>query len=381
MKKKKNADKRLRVLLYLVLILAMALLLVFIAARAMGDVSFSRAQDGFRDFFSGLTEGKGYPYEIDLRNIRQIDTISSGLLLLSGDSSLSLSGSAGTLMTKKLAFTNPAFSAAYGRAVVYDRNSGEWLLQSATKVLMEKKMKMNVLTASVGRKGNVAVVTASESAQSLLTVFDKERQTVFEWKCAKERISAVALSDDGKSVAVAAVGAQDAQLYTRLLVFEFNKKDPVSDIRYGGTALFRLRFSGTGKLLAFGDNLMSAVAVKTEQREELPYPAGSSLYRLSIADNGRSALVLSEHGDKTATKLYVFDKNGQKEWEQAQGGILDVACSNSYTAVLREDGISVYSNKGEERNTFPLEEHISQIFINGRRVYAVGWRAIAQYSF
>ena len=146
--------------------------------------------------------------------------------------------------------------------------------------------------------------------QSDLTVYNKNQRVIFSWKCAKENIVAIDISDNGKLVAVSVVGAENGELYSRVLIFDFSYEEAVSEFDFGSDIISGVNFLKGDTLLITGENVFSIVKNKTDKQDE--DLSLNSLSRISVSDNNVVAAVLSKYGSSSAKILNVYNRNGEK---------------------------------------------------------------------
>lgn len=90
---------------------------------------------------------------------------------------------------------------------------------------------------------------------------------IFSWKCAKENIVAIDISDNGKLAAVSVVGAENGELYSRVLIFDFSYEEAVSEFDFGSDIISGVNFLKGDTLLITGENVFSIV--KTRQTSKM----------------------------------------------------------------------------------------------------------------
>jgi len=385
-KKEKKAPRaprnprNLRLAAVLAVLLVLLCVVLYAVARVSDASAYAGVQDGFRSFFAGLSPGEGYPYALEASSVLQISPMNSGVAYLTGEASCVLNGTAKPLLVKKLSFQEPAMTAAHGRLLVYDRAGGAWFVQNASQQLLQKEMGSGVLTAALGKNGNVAVVTSAADAQGVLTVYDKSGKQLLEFRCETERIASVSLSDDGKNAAILTLGAQNAQYFSRLLIFAYDRAEPIYEEKFQNTAGIRLQYTDSGKLQLFADTLFACYSGSGERQTELVFPAGS-LVRLKTQENGRCLFALQGQTGGALTTVYSYNRDGAKEFEKSCEDLRDIACGKSYSAILADGQLTVLDTAGAQQKQFPLTEYVRALALSGKMVYAVTLKSIQQYSF
>lgn len=362
--KRRKKNPRAILLPVIPVILAGAAVIILLA------ISGSRTGSGFGGYLASFGSGGGYPINVDKSDAVSTKRIGSGIMLLSNDSVEILNSTAKELVRVQHTFLNPESDIANGRAVIYSRASGRVEVVNRSGVLYKTDLKKNILTAAIGKKGNIAIASQSISAQSDLTVLDKKGKAIFSWECAAERISAVALSGNGKSVAVAVVGAENTELYSRVLVFNFDKSEPVVEFKYSENAMIKLKFGNDETLIAVGDKMFSAISVKANTKQDVEHETGDILERFYTYENGKTAIVLSRFGNKMLSKLVVYGTTGKRLFEtNCNQEIKWVSCDANYAVVLTEDEVQCFDNTGKLMGSFKVDKYSESVVVVGKHTY------------
>jgi len=356
------------------------LLIASITVLNFGGITFSNVSDGIKSLFSTFSPGKGFPYQISSAELDTIEMLGSSLLISADGLTKVINSTAGETLSFQDTLTNHLADVCNGRAIIFDRASSGFKVLSRTGVLFEKDAGQNILVAAMGKKGNFAVATESKTAQSEVTVYNSNKNPVFTWKCADERISAVALSDDGKNIAVSVVGAKGGEIYSKLNIFAFNKNKTLANFNYPGSALIKVRFTGKTTVIALGDKLMSVVNFETKQKNDISFGT-SELHRLDMNERGKTALVLAPFGNTAQSELKVYSSTGGLLFEKKMNEeVIWVTCDESYTSVLQAKKVQSFNNKGELMGNIKLSNEAEKILISGKKTYIVGGSRIIQYA-
>jgi hypothetical protein len=365
------------------MLLFVAFLFVFVSVSSVfiyGGESNSNTTSSFRSFISSFGSGGGYPLTIENSGIVSTQRIGSGIIVLRKDSFEIFNSTAKEIFHDNHSFLNPELDVSNGYAIIYSRASGAVELINRFGVIFETDLDNDILTAAVGKKGNMVIATKSISAQSELTVFDKKGEIVFSWECAAERIAAVALSDDGKSVAVAVIGAADAELYSRVLVFDFDKSESVVERNYPENAVIKLKFGSDDKLITVGDKILSIIAIQDNSKQDYMYGTGV-MEKFCMDEDGKTAMILSNFGNKAQSKLVVYSSIGELLYEtDLNQEVKWVTCDANYVAALTQDEGQCFDNQGKLRGSFKTDKYSESVLVVGKRCYLFEKGLISQYN-
>lgn len=374
----KKLAKRILNLLKIPLVILAVVAAVFLSARMLGNVAVSNATDTLRLVGEMFNKGGGFPYSADISRLKKTVPIGSSPLLIYDDSSVVLSSSANEIFSLKLSSADSKVISKNGRALVYSNSSNDVVLQSRTEELGTVKEDGAVVAAALAKNGYFATSHSTEANQSVLSVYNNRFDRVFQWNCSQERIADISLSANGKKLAVVAVGAENAEIYTRIIVFNINSSDALADVKYPGTLFLKVAFTSSNKVIAAGDNRTVVITSKGEAVDEIVYPEDSIL-AVCVDDNGNTVVFYEEFGG-AKTGMVRFSSSGKKTCSETLDGIPD--CVTAYggkIAVANSDEITIYSSSGKITRTFETQGQPSEIFCCSGEIYTVEGGTVCKY--
>ena len=205
LRNKKNLKKFLSLLIVPAVLIVVGLAFL-ISARILGNVAVSNTIDGLRSVGTLFSDGEGFPYTLGEENISKIEMIGNRILILSEEKSTVLDYKAGKWFENQVTSPDAKVITQNGRALIFSSGSDKVILHSKTEQLGTVTADGRVITATLGYNGWFATSHTGEESQSVLTVYNNHFEKEFQWNSSNERISAIALSKNGKKVAVAAIG-------------------------------------------------------------------------------------------------------------------------------------------------------------------------------
>lgn len=374
----KTLKKVFKIIRIPIVVLAVAAAL-FLSARLMGNVAVSNITDGIRQVKTVFTKSEGYPYSLEAFNLLKVAPIGGGPLVVYNDSSLVLNASGDEIFSMNLDYADSKVITRNGRALVYSNSSNEVILQSKTEKLGSVSEDSPVIAVALAENGGFATSHSSEEHQSILSVYNNRFKKVFQWNCSKERIADIALSGNGKNVAVIAIGADNAEIYTRIIIFNIGSSEPKADLKYKGTLFLRVVYTASGKIIAAGDNRTVVLDKNGEAVDELIY-SEDSILAVCVDDSGNTVVCYEEFGG-SKTGIVRFARNGKRSCSIVIDGIPDcVSAQGNRTAVAIGDEITVYSANGNEQKKIETAATPYQIFFCSGTVYTVEGGLIYKYG-
>ena len=360
------------------LVLLAVVAALFLSARMLGNVAVSNATDSLRMVGELFRKGDGYPYTADISRLKKAVPIGNAPLLIYDDSSVVLNSSANEIFSLQLSSADSKVISKNGRALIYSNSSNDVVLQSKTENLGKITEDGAVVAAGLAKNGYFATSYSTEVNQSVLTVYNNRFDKVFQWNCSQERIADISLSSNGRKLAVAAVGAEDAEIYTRIIVFNINSSEPLADVKYQGTLFLKVAFTASNKIIAAGDNRTVVITSKGEAFDEIVY-SEDSILAVCVDDNGNTAVFYEEFGG-AKTGMVRFSSSGKKTCSETLEGIPD--CVTAYggkLAVANSGVINIYSSSGKITRTFETQSLPSEIFCCSGEIYTIEGGTVCKY--
>ena len=370
----KNA-KTLKVLAVVFVIL----LLVVIGAAQFGGVTFATIGDSIRTSLAGVGSGEGYPYRMNGVEICDAGMTNSDLVLVYDDSVKVLDSTAKELSNIAHKYNHPIMSSNSGRVLLYDEGGKSFRVQSKTRILYEKELDHTIYTGAMGKDGTVALATSASGAESMLTVYDNDKDEVFVWKCAKEHIISCDVSDNGRLFAVSVMGVDNGSIYSKVYIFNKNKTEAQATFEYKDSSVSSVQFLSNETLFVLGNNVCQIIK-GDEVKEEIDVSINTPS-RLYISDNNTAILVLSKYSSTTQKIIKVYNKSGVELFTQEIDGLVkSVSTDGKYIAVLTDDNVQIFNHKGNAVGSADVNTDAEEVIVSSRNTYVYSLDKIERYS-
>ena len=181
-------------------------------------------------------------------------------------------------------------------------------------------------------------------------------------------MSSVALSDNGQYAAVSVIGSRGGEEYSKVIVFDFDYSDPVSQFEYPGTTMMSVHFSDNHNVAAVGDN--AAAFLKGLDKNEVVKYGNSTPSSYAFADNGETILMLAQYGSMNNQNLVGYRPSGKesfrKEYDKA---VKNISIAGSRIAVLTEDSVDLYGLGGTLHRRYEATPNSLKALCMGKRAY------------
>lgn len=366
---KKNNKNLLKSLIILILALTAAFTSVYVVSHIFGSMPFTGIVTRVKAHITG-DDASLFPVSISTVNTILTDSYDEGFYVLT-DTDIKIYDVTGKeRLVKEHKYTSPAVTKGEYGTFLYDRSGTEYMLLKGNKIAAEGTSKYgDILTAAVSKNGYKAFSTRSSDATSKMYVLNKAGEEVFVWNCAYLHTTSIALSDNGKYIAAACVGAKDGDIISTIYIFGFQYSEELYTHTFEGETILKIKYLSNKLLYIFTDGGIYTVKGNKELIEQKSYYR-SELGFYSEAKNGISALVISKYGGNNIYELNITNKKGKIVLSEEIGAnVLAANTNGKYAFILADKNILVYNLKGEMLNEIKTDKRYEKIFGSSRYVF------------
>ena len=376
--RRRKSEKRLRRAVLAVLVLTGIFL--YLGGVFAGSINF------FGDLLDTakitLLPGDGWPATLDIDGLVDAKPLGGGVALC-GKSELQLySPTAKLLRTVQHGYAEPAMVAGNARVCVYNRGGKELRVESRSRTLATKSYDYPILTVGMSPGGTMAVATKAERYLAAITVYSPTFDEIYYAYLAENYPLALAVSQDGKHLAVACMRVENGSFGTRLLLYDMTKSDTEAGqttVDIADNAPLQLRYLPTGELAVVCDGFTGIYNTENGQQTARYDYGGRSL--LAADGYGKNTLlVFGTAGSTTAGSCVLLGETLQQLAAVSPGvDVQDVALGAEYFYVLGKKAAVGYTLAGEEvdRQVLPAE---GMKIVPGKAAFAITAKEILQFT-
>lgn len=197
------------------------------------------------NLFSAMGTGK-YPNQLVGSTVLDTESNGSYYYVLTDTNITAYSNSGKKIFTEMHGFANPVMSVADTRVLVFEQGGDDLYVYNLSGLIDTLKTDNDIINANISRSGYFAVSTHSENYTSVVTVYDKNFNTVFTWNSAKDIINNVLLNSRGNKIAVSSLNSVSGQYVSKLHILNFDSADPLNTVEFNNSAVLSLCNTGNG---------------------------------------------------------------------------------------------------------------------------------------
>lgn len=340
-----SAAKKYRAAKMLTFVVLIAFLIVNLAFFR-DSITYSNMMYLLRDLDAGVVAPSGDFASISYNEESNFDfCIFKGRLAMAHNSGFALYNSTGSReLEDKAHMQNPAVEAGEKYAVAYDVGGHSYSIYTTMACVLEKQSEDIVENICVSDSGSYAVVTRSNEAKYLVSVFrdNLKLQTSYY----KEKLVVdVALDKSGKNLAIVSADVDVSSIITEIVLAKPGTEESET-LTVEGAMPLAAAYTDKGDLLVLCDTKLVLVS---EGKAEIKYSFDATPLYFYFGDES-VAVVCAENAVATKCSAYLFDSTGSMICSKTvEEKLIDVACDSGAIYVMSEEQIYAYYTDGSEK--------------------------------
>ncbi len=348
---------------------ALILLLILAVGFVISDVFGKNTADGLFCSVSSDNVSDMVPYS------------NGGLALLTDTSVKYFDAYGNSIAANEITYANPVIKTSGKNVLLYDRGGYSLRIEKNAGEFSSQTFESVITAGAIGKKGNYAYVLNSNGGyQSHLYVYNFRGSKQFEWGCSSDYITDVELSENGKNVCAAVMGADNAEYYSEIILFGFNSDKPLYRVRFADTAVYDIVFAASKKVVAFSDKGVFLVESDGEYTTLLSY-SPTEMKKSSSDNKDIGSTVINRYGNENNVLLTVFAK-GYKEIYQKEyfESVKQLYSSNDYTAVAFDKKIEIINSENSLTGQIELSDGCLDCVVSGKNVFVLVPGGVMKYN-
>ena len=328
--------RRFRVSVAVVLIIAVAFAVLQVV-MPMGVV------EGVSNVISLIGTGS---YPIELESTQTINVVSKGnyYYVLSNTNLYAYTNSGKELFSYVHGFENPVLKTSASRGIVFEQGGKQLLIFTHSGFKESITVEKSIFTAAISDSGTYALATGSDQYTAAVTVYNKHNKKLYEWFSAEKTVNNVAISPNGKKIAVSAFGSSGGGYISNLSILSFDSATPEYSESLENTLVYNIDSSFSRGFIAITDKTVKFVKWRNHKVTDYKTDYNASMFR---AGKTQYVLVSNRESDKTDNHIAVFTKSGKLKYElQYKGIISDIAVFGGHIYCMNDSDISQLSSDG-----------------------------------
>ncbi len=245
--------------------------------------------------------------------------------------------------------SKPLLEESEARYLLYDRDRYKILIYNYSGLLYQNQFEKSIVSADICRSGSYAVVTASDSFQNTVTVYNKDNEVEYSWNSANFYVTDTALSDDGKQLAVSLLESKDGSFNSYVYILSFDSADPKYKYTFSDV-VSSLSSVGENYILANGFDRVYTIPWSGGAERDLNINGMIRCYDYDFS--GKSCIVYGREDNEQINSVVILDDFGNATASFKFNNVVsDIAVSETEVAVLSNNTVYLYDLSGNSLAT------------------------------
>ncbi len=308
----------------------------------------------------------------DSNNSNRFHPINGGFAVLSVDGMhiYSLSGEEQTFTP--LSYHSPTLSGGKSTIAAYDRNGTQYTVMNKKEVLFEGKTEAPIINITMNEGGDFSVITAGPDCKALVSAYDDDFDVLYRLHSSEQYIVSAPISEDGDYMATLGFSASTGEFCGRITFYKLDTEGALKYTDLPDCMPISGRYLKNGELVVLCESKLLRFDEDGELIDEVSFD-GMAVNNASLESRNIASVLLDGHGRGGVTRLVVSSDKDEELVFNFSENINDISSAGDYTALLLNDRIVVYNEKGEEHHTFKLTQGVKEcIMRKDGTVFAIG---------
>lgn len=294
---------------------------------------------------TALIGSGGYPAEINSTEVLNAVSRGNYYYVLTDTRLNAYSNGGKEIYSYSHGFENPVLKTSKTRAMVFSQGGTEAYIYNLAEFKNAVSTEKEIITANISDSGTYALVTRSDSYASVVSVYNKNDKLVYEWYSSEDTVNNVAVSPNGKKIAVSAFNATSGDYSAKVCVLSFDSATAEYTESYSGSPVYGIDTMSNAGFSVITENGIQFIKWSKFQKEEYKNDYSAAMFRSA---SGGSVAVFNRSSDKTDNRIAVFNSKGKLKSEfEFKGIISDIEIRGGHIYCISDTYVYLLSENGE----------------------------------
>lgn len=240
------------------------------------------------------------------------------------------------------------------------------------KLVCEYMTESDIISVKITKDGYAAIASDTDGYKGKVRVYNKHGRETYVWNSGSGYITDIALSENGRYLAVAQLVTSEGACDTRLQIIDTGKGEVIGTADRGGEVGAELKFTSSNKAVMVTDSHIVSYNLKGKQLFDVSL-AGKTPSLYSLDSDERIAVVTVDNRGNNVLELYSYSGK-KKAAYTAEGDIRALSVRGKSAAVAEQKGLVRVTSGGKGKKPFSVDHDVKCIglYSGGKRTLVVG---------
>ncbi len=272
-----------------------------------------------------------------------------------------------TFVEYQHSFGSPVLETSAERCLVFNRESTGYSVSNNREKIREGNLKNAIYCGAISDSGTTAFATKSSGYAAEVVVFKKNMTQIFSWYLIEGFVSDIALSNDGKYIAVAVLKVKNGVFSSEITCFKVSEEEAIYTKTFDNSYVRKLETVNSRQFVAVTDN---SVVFADFKKDISSVPTETELSPSVIKQIDNTLLVV--YSENSVARIVTYNPKGEVIYDFEYSGLIDdIAAEDDLVYILNSNKISILNTLGEVTETLSLSQIASNIVGNQKGVLVV----------
>ncbi len=296
-------EKKLTGIIFLAtLIVLISVYLIILVFHPIGVIEY------FSTLYKVMGTSSGYEVSLSGDNIVMVDRQDDYYYLLNSSELLCFNNNGKTVSKVNHGFSKPVLKTCETRALVFGQGEKNLKVYKFANEAINLKFDFPILTADISNNGTFVVSTYSDSYESVVQVYNKRGEKLYEWYCADGTVSSVLLNKDGNKLTVSSFSIFNGVVNTKIRVLNFKSADAEKTFDFQNDMLYGIYNLSGNKICAVFENNYYTLDLKKGS-----YVNNQTDYSYNLVESYKNNLILTSSLSANSEKSNIEIVDGKEQ--------------------------------------------------------------------
>ena len=386
-KKKENSKKKkVKILIVLLVVLSLLTAVCYIVPSVINrqrSNGLSSGDERPMNVQSGETENESENLlmQVDSGEINNIFTLGRNAALVTSNSLISVKQSGKISDITKVGYANPVVKTAGDKYMVFERSTGKFAIMNKRGILYQSQLDERIINCDIASNGNYAIISEKTLSVSLVTLYSNKNRVLFQWECSDEYLTDIALSSNGKSLALAGLFVKNSESGSKVMYFKSNSTGVEKTFEFDESVIYKVKFLRGNNIGLVTDKEYVTVNIDKDEIKTASFDY-DTVDGYQFNENMNTAILKTQFGSLNEHSVVVFDRNCNQIFETGvEGEVIDFKLDKNQLYVLTSGGVMIYQlSSGDLIKTVETPAGIKKISVFSKCIICADEKSVYKFE-
>ena len=253
-------------------------------------------------------------------------------------------------------FSNPVLELSEERSLIYNRESNKFIIANNSGAIFEESLQQPIFCGDISYNGSVAFACEASSYSAQILVFDKNMKQYYKWYLADGLVSDIAVSDNGKFVAVAVLKVKNGEFVSQLYCINTKEQEPIFTKEFVGETILKVESTSSSEFVYTSDKKISFVKWKTGEEINKNNFGATSYFEVV------SEYYLAIFGETNHSEIVLFEDDGEVHYQFEFNGIIDdISIYDDQIYILSSNKVFCFNSPNKDKTVLNLDNNVDYV--------------------